>query len=263
MSGEPGARKPFGGRRIGYGTTAAVGAVVTVAAFSAFLGGPSTAPEMWSRAQQLVNGPNRDCGTAGPNTSFTSVWGPARELFTLDESAPFATLNSITDNPNEGDERAFFGVKLADDKQEGGFCSSRRVSDGDRVLLRFYVENSASDILVDESWKGVGLADGVVARIDPDETPSTLYRVRATISSTTSTPKEIYSSVELMSDYPIRLDYVAGSGMLYSNAHPAGIAVDVWRTGGPLGYEQLDGRVPPGYRYALIGTVEARVTRAQ
>jgi hypothetical protein len=39
------------------------------------------------------------------------AWGPNRSTFTIDSPANYVTFNSITDNPNIGDERNFVGIR--------------------------------------------------------------------------------------------------------------------------------------------------------
>ncbi len=70
------------------------------------------------------------------------------------------------------------------------------------------------------------------------------------------------SIVELASNRPFRLDPVVGSGRIYSNAHPEGLAIgpSVWGEGALLGVEHLDGVLDPGYQYSLIVTFEVRIT---
>lgn len=71
------------------------------------------------------------CGTLEDGRSVSGGWGPDRELFTIASPAPYPVMNSITDNPVVGDERAFFLVKQSVDQEDGGWCSSARVRDGD------------------------------------------------------------------------------------------------------------------------------------
>jgi len=39
------------------------------------------------------------------------AWGPTRDTFTIEKPADHITFNSITNNPNIGDERNFVGIR--------------------------------------------------------------------------------------------------------------------------------------------------------
>src|SRR5664280_2316069 len=39
------------------------------------------------------------------------AWGPIRDTFTMEHPADHITFNSITNNPNIGDERNFVGIR--------------------------------------------------------------------------------------------------------------------------------------------------------
>ena len=39
------------------------------------------------------------------------AWGPSRATFTMQNPATYVTFNSLTDNPNLGDERNFTSVR--------------------------------------------------------------------------------------------------------------------------------------------------------
>lgn len=68
--------------------------------------------------------------------------GPEREVFTSSATSPLGVLNSITDNPNHGDERNFTLCKLAADDHSfyGNVVSA---SDGDVVRVYAYLENGS------------------------------------------------------------------------------------------------------------------------
>ncbi|TXG77025.1 hypothetical protein E6P97_02510 [Patescibacteria group bacterium] len=205
-------------------------------------------------------------GDAGPQCSAAQVaagWGPERERFTLASSAPHPVFNSISDNDVFGNEFDFVSVKDANDTDEGGWCDSIEAADGDVLWLRLYVENSASDLLADDNWEGTGMALDTRARFEVQTERSTRVEVTGFVTSSTTQPMEIWDGIEVISPDVIRLDPVNGSEILYSNAHGNGIDLnyDLWSpTGTPLGYEQLDGRMRPGYQYSVYVFAKVRVT---
>jgi len=82
-------------------------------------------------------------------TGFVSVkaWSPDRPTYTIENPAPHVTFNSITNNPNYGDERTFFDAKNAANKDQGGFVDKLATDGGQELLLRVYVHNNAADNL--------------------------------------------------------------------------------------------------------------------
>lgn len=72
-------------------------------------------------------------------------WGPMRPTFTVERAATYPVFNSMTDNPNVGDERNF--VTLRSETAASGATWSDDVwaEPGDTYLLRVYVSNSGGD----------------------------------------------------------------------------------------------------------------------
>ena len=68
------------------------------------------------------------------------AWGPGRTLFTMANPADYNTFNSITDNPDVGDERNFLQVS-----QEGqrGWSDVAVMEEGKTYYARMYVHNNA------------------------------------------------------------------------------------------------------------------------
>jgi hypothetical protein len=203
---------------------------------------------------------NRDCGTLSKNQTVGGTWGPDRPTFTVEHPSPEVTLNSITDNADYGDERPFFDVKSAKDNKTGGFCGGLRVVDGDHLLLRVYVENSGGFMPKDPDRN---VAHDVALHLASDSDVATLRRVTAFLSSSNATPAQVYSTVELESDQPFRIDPVQDSGTVYSNSRPKGVRLDSdpWDSRALLGTAKLDGEIRPTFEDTLIVTYEVRITR--
>lgn len=185
-------------------------------------------------------------------------------MFTLDHPSPYATINSIEDNSAYGDERTFFDVKDQRDKKNAGFCDSTRVYDGQIVMFRAYVENSAADNLAAPNNTGTGVARKVQLHISADRTTSSLREITAVVAADNTKPPWVSDQLELAGPHPFRVDFVRGSARMYTNARPKGLALpdDLWESpeGTPLGYRDLDGVLVPGYQYAAIVTILARVS---
>lgn len=211
-------------------------------------------------AARTVAGADVTCGAAPSVPVIKAGWGPERATYSV--NGPYTTtptLNSITDNPNYGDERVFFDVKSLSNAEAGGWCTSVRVSDGALVVLRVYVENSAG---YNPEKPDASVARGVTLSVKSDPADSSLRVLRATLRADNTTPSAVFDEVELVGTSPFRIDPIAGSARVTSNVFPAGIVLSdrVWTTGALLGTSSLDGNIRPLYEDSLIVTLEARVT---
>lgn len=54
------------------------------------------------------------CVVLFPTTAY--AWGPSRDTYTIENPASHNVFNSITDNPDYGDERNFLRVRDSDSK---------------------------------------------------------------------------------------------------------------------------------------------------
>jgi hypothetical protein len=146
---------------------------------------------------QTVHGPSgQNC--AGRPAVVATAWGPARRPFSMSSPAPFATIDGITNNPNYGDERAFFDMKPASNRRAGGFCDILDVHDGELIFFRLFVENSAAD----------GLAASAAAHdlkftIVADSEVSSLRTYTAELTASDTTPRTVVDQVALVGDEPV------------------------------------------------------------
>ncbi|MBG0741095.1 hypothetical protein IV500_17115 [Paeniglutamicibacter antarcticus] len=182
-------------------------------------------------------------------------WGPPRATFKIDQPATYAVLNSITDNPDYGDERQFFTVRPADVTKFGpNFKTSLRVTAGDVLTFRVLYEDSAADNFEDSdpSW-----IQGATAVLAYDDSPL-LRRVMQLSISAANSPM-IWSALVLESENLFSLEYVRDSARIYNNAHGLKTAKGPYKfdfdqlrsaTGLKLGYDEMNGTIRPGYQYA-------------
>ncbi len=192
-----------------------------------------------------------------------SAWYPERPTYTVENPAPHVTFNSITNNPNEGDERAFFEVKDAANTQSNGFAGKAEVKDGQELLLRVYVHNNAADNLNGQNFDGVGVAKNTKVRIHlPTDTAQAL-RANAYVSADNAQPKEVADTIDLMGQNGsnFKVEYVPGSAIQYTNAVPNGIKLSdsIVTSGAPIGYKAADGIVPGCFQYTSIVTIKVKV----
>lgn len=206
-------------------------------------------------------------GAGAFSISANPSWGPVdRPTFTIDEPAEYVTFNSITDNPNYGDERNFFDGKPASNTDEGGFTNNIPVGDlsnGDELLLRVYVHNNAGE---DTNESGVGIAENTRVRVDLPEGIDRSMRAQAYISADNAQPQTVFDSLDFQSvNRPFDLTYVEGSAMLYTNPHPQGRQISdniVGTAGAQIGYDEINGEVPGCFEYTAIVTIKVKVSKA-
>lgn len=201
--------------------------------------------------------PSTESGTAVDRGSSETGWGPEREVYTIATPAPIAVFNSIIDNPNFGDERNFVGVKYSSVETAGSWVDELAVSPGQHLLMRVYYENSAADNFVTSapSWLQH-------ARVSIWTSPQPDYRIGLWAQLSASNAADIWDGATLISNVPVRLVPVPGSGKLEDNAHAGNpLVLDLTQLlsteGAPIG--DGDERVLPGYQYARYVTVEFEV----
>lgn len=195
------------------------------------------------------------------------AWYPDRQTFTIGNPAPYVTFDSITDNPNYGDERTFFDAKDAANTQTGGFTDLTNVTDGETVMLRMYVHNdAASNLNTVSDGKGgyVGVATGAKARVYLPTATDTALRANAYISASNAKPGEVADTVDFRGATPFQVSYVPGSAVMYTNAVPSGFKLNdsIVSTGAPIGYNGANGTIPGCMQYTGIITLKVKIKAA-
>lgn len=195
-------------------------------------------------------------------TAAVQAWSPDRPTYTVENPADHVTFNSITNNPNYGDERTFFDVKNAANTNTGGFTDQVSVQDGQELLLRVYVHNNAASSLNGENMNGVGVAKDAKVRIHVPTANATALRANAYVSASNAAPLEVSDTVDFNAAAPFGLEYVPGSAIMHTNAVPAGFKLSdsiVGSTGAPIGYTGPNGSVPGCFQYTGIVTIKVKV----
>ena len=88
------------------------------------------------------------------------AYGPERATFTYEHPAPYVTFNSITDNPNVGDERNF--VRVKEDSASTTYGKDVTLQPGKTYDVEVYYHNNAASNLNDS---GAGIAKNVSLRM--------------------------------------------------------------------------------------------------
>lgn len=179
-----------------------------------------------------------------PATIF--AWGPTRPTYTKDHVADHITFNSITDNPEVGDERNFVRIKDAANTNAGGWGDYQNVESGKEYLVMMYVHNNAASNL------NLVAQNVRVSATVPNNTAKSIT-VEGFVDSSNASPTQVWDQAVFQSDKDFNLTYVPGSAVLYNKANLGGIKLSdniVSAGGAPVGYDKLDGKQPGCFQYA-------------
>ena len=183
------------------------------------------------------------------------AWGPAdRPTYTIEQPADHVTFNSITNNPNHGDERNFTSAKLSSEGSSA-WRDVINVTGNDEYSVNVYVHNNAA--------ANLGLiAENTRAQVTWNTGFTKQVQLDGVISADNASPKSVWDQVIFKSnDKNFKLVYVAGSAKYYTNANTAGFAIgdNVVKSGGALlGYDSLNGKVPGCFQYTGILNLKVR-----
>ncbi len=180
-----------------------------------------------------------------PATLF--AWGPDRPTYTIENPANHVTFNSITNNPNYGDERNFVTIKDATNTNAGGWTDDITVQNGKEYYVRMYVHNNAADDLD-------LVAHNVTAKFNIPDYSAKRIQIDGYLSSTNASPTEIWDQAVFSSANNFSLDYIEGSASLTTNVFTSGTALsdNVVSTGALIGYDQLNGEIPGCFQYTAL-----------
>ena len=191
------------------------------------------------------------------------AWGPSdRATFTQQNPAPYVTFNSITDNPQHGDERNFVQIKDAS-APNSAYTEDVPLQPGkDYEVFVFYHNNAASD-LNDAAHNYAGIAKNAFMRV---QMPSTVKagdkaRVTAFVGASNANPAQVWDEAYGSAAGDYALSYVPGSATIHSNGAVNGKTLpdSLYTTGTPLGYDALDGNLPGCNQYAGYVTFKIHV----
>lgn len=191
-----------------------------------------------------------------PATLF--AWGPGRDTYTIEQPADHVVFNSITNNPEYGDERSFLTVRdLTTGQQLSG---STTVVPDHEYLFQVYVHNNAASNLnsAANGYKGIAHGTTLEAAI-PSEVNGTA-EAAAYVRASNANPAEVWDTVALKSTGKVGFDYQEGTARLFTNHYKNGQALSdnvMTDSGVKIGYDNLNGDWPGCLNYS--GTVTFRV----
>lgn len=154
------------------------------------------------------------------------TWGPKdRQTFTWSNPADHVCFNSMTDNPEIGDEANFVRVRKAGGHDE--FVDNVIVEPGEEYEVNIYYHNNASASLNEGDRRGI--AENV--RLRMNYIASTLNAgeaavIRGTISSSNAIPKEVWDTAYLNAKEAVGLRYVPNSAVLHNTGSLGGTVLN-------------------------------------
>jgi len=191
---------------------------------------------------------------AGTATAAVMAWGPARQTFTMEQPADHVVFNSITNNPNYGDEREFVTIK---DMTTGNQLTNKaELVPGHEYQVQIYIHNNAHP---DLNASGVGVAKDVTVRAALSASVTGSDTVDGFVSASNATPKEVWDSALLTSTSKVDLQFVNGSAMLHTNYQQTKLSDSVITTGVKVGSNDLSGKWYGCLNYAGAVTFDFKV----
>ena len=178
-------------------------------------------------------------------------WGPSRTTFTWENPAPYATFNSITNNPQLGDERNFVRIReVADGKKFGDEVT---LEVGKTYEVYIYYHNNADGHEVGST--AIGIADGASVK---SSFPATVKKgeratVTATIFASDTNPLAVWDGAYMNPTRDAYLRYVPGSAIIHNGGDLNGQSIGpdyLFGEGALLGYNKFSGILPGCNKYA-------------
>lgn len=175
------------------------------------------------------------------------AYGPDRPTYTIEQPADHITFNSITNNPNWGDERNSVLVRPVG-ATNNDWRDDLNVEDGKEYEIKVLVHNNAA--------ANLNLtATNVRVNADIPTTAGTSATIQSAIMSDNSQPNKIWDHVTLNSDKRFNVAYVPGSARYFNNINnSAGFAINdgdlISQNGALVGYNSMDGNIPGCFQYS-------------
>lgn len=189
-----------------------------------------------------------------PNDASAIVdtpWGPDRTTFTWEDPAPYATFNSITNNPDLGDERDF--VRIREVKDGEHFGESVTLEAGKTYEVYIYYHNNAD--AHDVGKTAIGIADGAAVKSSFPATVKAGERatVTGTIFASDTDPLEVWDGAYMYPSRDLYLRYVPGTAIIHNGGDLNGQSIGpdyLFGDGALLGYNKFSGLLPGCNEYA-------------
>ena len=195
--------------------------------------------------------PLTNINPASAAEEVVTPWGPERKLFTWDDPAPYATFNSITNNPQIGDERDFVRIREINDHNTYG--DEVTLEAGHTYEVYIYYHNNADGHEVGKT--AIGIADGAAVK---SSFPATVKKgekatVTGKVFANDTDPLEVWDGAYMMPSEDLYLRYVPGTAIIHNGGELNGQSIGpdyLFGDGALLGYNQFSGILPGCNQYA-------------
>jgi len=187
------------------------------------------------------------------------AWGPSRPTFTGAHPAPYVTFNSITDNPQVGDERNFVRIR---ESGASTYTDNVTLTPGKVYDVSVYFHNNAASNL-NESGKGIAHGAKLKMEVPGVVKAGVNAAFTGTISASNSKPLSVWDEAygKNATNGEVALRYVANSATFVSNGKINGqkLPDTLFTTGANLGYNSQNGDVPGCNEYSGFVNFKIRV----
>lgn len=184
----------------------------------------------------------------GALTAFAG--GPVRPTFTSAQPATYVTFNSITDNPEHGDERNFVLIREAG---VGTYVNEMKLQPGKEYEVYTYYHNNAETRLNTGEGTGIARNARVSAQLPSIVKPGERGIVSSTITADNANPQKVWDEAYITSDSEVAIRYVTASAKIRSGGaiNNSIVPDSLFSANGTfLGYSELNGIVPGCADYA-------------
>ena len=215
-----------------------------------------------------INDEESKCFTIHESVTITGL-GKRRPTFKMEKPAAYVTFNSITDNPDWGDERGFVVIKdvtgLPNDGMtaaSGGFAELATAVAGNIYMIKMFIHNNAADNynLVAENTRilvGMPTISGnsimIQGQIAADNCGSDA-------SGAPGATDFFWDEAYLISSNSFSVFFISGSARYYNNVRDfstSGFTLPntlVSAAGASVGYTTMDGKVRGCFQYSGYAT---------
>jgi hypothetical protein len=185
---------------------------------------------------------------------FAGYSPAARPTFTWAHPATYITFNSITDNPQVGDERPFLAGSVGNTST---LVDKITVHDNDEVTLNVYYHNDAAANLN-------LVSTNTRVKVLLPHAPSTATYAAGYVTSDNANPRVVADTVDFVGDRQFTMDYEAGTAQIWNNVLRGTQLSDsiVTNSGALIGYDKIDGRIPGCEQFSGFVTLKVRVHMA-
>lgn len=188
---------------------------------------------------------------SGANALVDTPWGPDRTTYTWEDPAPYATFNSITNNPQVGDERNF--VRIREVINGNKFGDEVTAEPGKIYEVYIYYHNNAD--AHDVGKTAIGIADGATVKSSFPAIVRAGQRatVTATVSAADTDPLAVWDGAYINSNQDLYLRYVPGTAIIHNGGALNGQSIGpdhLFGEGSLLGYNKFSGILPGCNEYA-------------